>query len=239
MSRALLFPRRRWSSAVYLKSAITVGSKASIKRTLILIDSLSFVLPFPMRAFFRDLFRSFRKPSYPPSHSFSEYPRMSSSATAAALYAATISTSQMTGAVPEEAKEKKHHLKDGKGFTNPWDSWTEMSGPTIMKALMWYIKKPIPYPLANALEATHLRHQPQPRYNTSNRHSPETSLPPHPRNTHPPRNMARPRLLLCRISRRPPRPLRPRIQRAMQPVQLAWPQALHRGSVSNRRYTDN
>ena len=45
---------------------------------------------------------------------------MSSSATAASLYAATISSATITGAVPEEAKEKRHHLKDGKGFTNPW-----------------------------------------------------------------------------------------------------------------------
>ena len=62
---------------------------------------------------------------------------MSSSATAAALYAATISTSQIAGAVPEEAKEKRHHLKDGKGFTNPWDSWKNMSGPAIGGAMIW------------------------------------------------------------------------------------------------------
>ncbi|MCJ1396915.1 hypothetical protein MMC11_000106 [Xylographa trunciseda] len=62
---------------------------------------------------------------------------MSTAGTAAALYAATISPSSMTGAVPEEAKEKAHHLKDDKGFTNPWDSWREFSGPGIMKALIW------------------------------------------------------------------------------------------------------
>jgi len=45
---------------------------------------------------------------------------MSNSGIAASLYAATISPASLTGAVPEEAKEKRHHLKDGKGFTNPW-----------------------------------------------------------------------------------------------------------------------
>jgi hypothetical protein len=112
-----------------------------------------------MRAFIRSLFRSFKKPSYPPSRSFSESSRMSSSATAAALYAATVSTSQMTGAVPEEAKENRHHLKDGKGFTNPWDSWSNMSGPTILKALLWYVEKSIAYSPANSVKATHHRHQ--------------------------------------------------------------------------------
>lgn len=63
---------------------------------------------------------------------------MSSSATAAALYAATISSSASYSAVPEDAKDKKHHLKDGKGFTNPWESWREMGGPSIMKALLMY-----------------------------------------------------------------------------------------------------
>ena len=82
---------------------------------------------------------------------------MSSSATATALYAATISTSLITSAVPEEAKDKKHHLKDGKGFTNPWDSWKNMSGPAIGKALLWYVH---PFPAefsANILEATLFR----------------------------------------------------------------------------------
>ncbi|MCJ1360977.1 hypothetical protein MMC16_000072 [Acarospora aff. strigata] len=61
---------------------------------------------------------------------------MSSSAAAAALYAATISSSALSGAVPEDTKDKKHHLKDGKGFTNPWDSWREMGAWSIMKALI-------------------------------------------------------------------------------------------------------
>ncbi|KAL9105966.1 MAG: hypothetical protein Q9187_008630, partial [Circinaria calcarea] len=61
---------------------------------------------------------------------------MASSATAAALYAATISMSPVAGAVPEETREHRHHLKDGKGFTNPWDSWRDFTGPGIMKAMI-------------------------------------------------------------------------------------------------------
>jgi len=62
---------------------------------------------------------------------------MSGAATAAALYAATISPAAVMGATPEDAKEKSHHLKDGKGFINPWDSWKETPGYAIMKAIIW------------------------------------------------------------------------------------------------------
>ncbi|KAL9638452.1 MAG: hypothetical protein Q9204_001494 [Flavoplaca sp. TL-2023a] len=61
---------------------------------------------------------------------------MSSSGTAAALYAATVSPASITGGVPEEAKDKKHHLKNGKGFDNPWDSWRDFSGPAIGWAMV-------------------------------------------------------------------------------------------------------
>lgn len=67
---------------------------------------------------------------------------MSSSATAATLYAATVSSSAIAGATPEEAKEKRHHVKDGKGFVNPWDSWNEMPGPAIAKEMIWYATRP-------------------------------------------------------------------------------------------------
>ena len=63
---------------------------------------------------------------------------MSSASTAAALYAATVSSASITGAVPEDAKDRVHHLKNGKGFTNPWDSWREFRPWDIMKALIWY-----------------------------------------------------------------------------------------------------
>ncbi|PQE17605.1 hypothetical protein CJF31_00007803 [Rutstroemia sp. NJR-2017a BVV2] len=55
--------------------------------------------------------------------------RKMSGMASAALYAATITTSTTAGVVPEDSKAKKHHLKDGKGFTNPWDSWIEKSVP--------------------------------------------------------------------------------------------------------------
>ena len=64
---------------------------------------------------------------------------MSGSATAAVLYAATEGPTSIVGSEPEEAKDKRHHLKDGKGFTNPWESWKEMSGPAIGKAMVWYV----------------------------------------------------------------------------------------------------
>lgn len=47
---------------------------------------------------------------------------MSSSATAAVLYAATVSPASITGGEPEDARDKLHHLGKGKGFTNPWVS---------------------------------------------------------------------------------------------------------------------
>ncbi|KAK5018080.1 hypothetical protein LTR60_001652, partial [Cryomyces antarcticus] len=50
---------------------------------------------------------------------------MSSGSVSAALYAAVTSPSQAAGAVPEEAKELRHHLKNGKGFVNPWESYRE------------------------------------------------------------------------------------------------------------------
>ncbi|KAF2086582.1 Zn-dependent hydrolase/oxidoreductase [Saccharata proteae CBS 121410] len=62
---------------------------------------------------------------------------MSSASTTAALYACAISSSQLSGTVPEDAVEKAHHVKGGKGFTNPWDSYKEMSGWEIGKAMIW------------------------------------------------------------------------------------------------------
>ena len=74
-----------------------------------------------MRAFFRRYFCLPKKPGHSRKSSYSSQ-TMSSSATAAALYAATISSASVTGAQPEGAKDKIHHIKDGKGFINPWVS---------------------------------------------------------------------------------------------------------------------
>lgn len=57
----------------------------------------------------------------------------------AALYAATITNPTTAGNVPEDSKAKKHHLKDGKGFTNPWDSWIEKSGPGMFVDIFRYV----------------------------------------------------------------------------------------------------
>ena len=92
-----------------------------------------------MRSFIRNFFRSLRKPRNPQQRTFSNSPKMSSSVTSAILYAATISTASITGAVPEEAKEKRHHLKNGKGFDNPWESWRSLTAPSILKAMVWYV----------------------------------------------------------------------------------------------------
>ena len=67
---------------------------------------------------------------------------MSSSGTAAALYAATISPASITGSEPQEAKDKRHHLKDGKGFDNPWERYTSLRffvSPPLSRILSRYM----------------------------------------------------------------------------------------------------
>lgn len=44
------------------------------------------------------------------------------------------------GAVPEDSKELAHHLKDGKGFQNPWPSWIDQSPMKIGGAMAWYVR---------------------------------------------------------------------------------------------------
>lgn len=98
-----------------------------------------------MRSFVRSLLHALKKAKHSSKQSPKKPLRMSNSGMSAAFYMATISTSSITNAVPEEAKEKRHHLKDGKGFTNPWDSWRNFSGPGILKAMVWYIKSPFAF----------------------------------------------------------------------------------------------
>ena len=71
---------------------------------------------------------------------------MSTSATSAILYGATITLAPNKGAVPEDSIEKRHHMKDGKGFLNPWTSWFERSGPQIMWAMTKRNMSGIKYP---------------------------------------------------------------------------------------------
>lgn len=63
---------------------------------------------------------------------------MSNIGTAGALYAVTTSPASVLGAVPEDAKEKRHHLKDGKGFINPWESFKMMSTWGIIRTMIGY-----------------------------------------------------------------------------------------------------
>ncbi|KAI9738978.1 MAG: hypothetical protein M1818_005292 [Claussenomyces sp. TS43310] len=60
---------------------------------------------------------------------------MSTGAVSAILYACTFSPPSSLGSVPEDSKAKAHHLKDGKGFINPWESWREWSGPALFKQM--------------------------------------------------------------------------------------------------------
>ena len=63
---------------------------------------------------------------------------MSTSGTVAAALTATVSETPRWGVSPSDAKSKRHHLKDGKGFTNPWDSWTELDPSKLLMALVKY-----------------------------------------------------------------------------------------------------
>ncbi|KAL1303382.1 hypothetical protein AAFC00_006776 [Neodothiora populina] len=52
---------------------------------------------------------------------------MSSASTSAALYAIVTAPKSGSKARPNDAKELRHHNKNGKGFLNPWDSYVERS----------------------------------------------------------------------------------------------------------------
>ena len=62
---------------------------------------------------------------------------MSMSASVTALLTATVAQASRPGTEPEEAHHRRHHLKDGKGFFNPWDSWQDMQ---VFKILMSMIR---------------------------------------------------------------------------------------------------
>jgi N-acyl-phosphatidylethanolamine-hydrolysing phospholipase D len=93
-----------------------------------------------MRSFFQSLLRCrpFQRVKEPQQQRTNSTTRtMSGGMTAAALYACTMTSPASLGAVPEDTEAKAHHLKDGKGFTNPWDSWREMSAPQFARAMLW------------------------------------------------------------------------------------------------------
>jgi N-acyl-phosphatidylethanolamine-hydrolysing phospholipase D len=58
---------------------------------------------------------------------------------AAALYAVAVSAPSEAAAVPDEAKELKHHLKDGKGFENPWNSFQHPKVFKLLKFMVWQV----------------------------------------------------------------------------------------------------
>jgi hypothetical protein len=165
-----------------------------------------------MRSFFRSFlrrrpFQRVNEPNQNPKVSATQATTMAGSMTAAALYACSMSSPSALGAVPEDAPDKKHHLKSGVGFQNPWESWKELSGPKIGGAVIWYCQPPKFFSIAectdiskqgeNNRQAQVAKHQPA--HSSSSR----TYLSPLPNDLPiPPRNMARPCMLLCRISQR-------------------------------------
>ena len=105
-------------------------------RKLVTLLRITSNYPFNPMNLLRRLFCFSRKPHTPPKRSLTTSSLMSGSATSAALYAITVSASSVTDGTPEEAKGKPHHLKDGKGFYNPWDSHRAMTAPKIAKAMI-------------------------------------------------------------------------------------------------------
>lgn len=56
----------------------------------------------------------------------------------AGFYAVVSSPAQMVSQ-PEGTEDKAHHLQDGKGFTNPWDSYVQASTFQVLKTLFWSV----------------------------------------------------------------------------------------------------
>lgn len=51
---------------------------------------------------------------------------------------AVVSNPSQLGTAPEEAKDRKHHLEGGKGFTNPWDSYVDVGlWDLVVKGMLW------------------------------------------------------------------------------------------------------
>jgi N-acyl-phosphatidylethanolamine-hydrolysing phospholipase D len=55
---------------------------------------------------------------------------------AAAIYSFAMSSPAALGAVPEDSAAKNHHLMNGKGFTNPWESCREFHPLSIMGVMI-------------------------------------------------------------------------------------------------------
>jgi N-acyl-phosphatidylethanolamine-hydrolysing phospholipase D len=90
----------------------------------------------PMNWLRRALLRSVVRNQPTTKRQLSSTTKMASASTAVALYASVISASQIAGAVPEDAGERAHHAKGGKGFINPWPSFMDQSGWAIGRAMI-------------------------------------------------------------------------------------------------------
>jgi N-acyl-phosphatidylethanolamine-hydrolysing phospholipase D len=53
-------------------------------------------------------------------------------------YSCKITDSAVLGAAPDDVGAKSHHVKGGRGFTNPWASWTELSIRQIAWMMIGY-----------------------------------------------------------------------------------------------------
>lgn len=56
------------------------------------------------------------------------------------LFQATIMNPAQPQGRPEEAGLKKHHLKDGKGFCNPWESFKDEDFRFFLRNIFWYVR---------------------------------------------------------------------------------------------------
>lgn len=50
-----------------------------------------------------------------------------------------VSEAASPGARPEDADDKAHHSKDGKGYLNPWESYRDFAGWQMGLRLLWYV----------------------------------------------------------------------------------------------------
>jgi hypothetical protein len=78
----------------------------------------------------------------PNSSQFHTTAKMASASTAAVLYTSVISASQLLGKQPEDAEELKHHVKGGRGFINPWPSFTDHSPWWFIRSMLLYDRDP-------------------------------------------------------------------------------------------------
>ena len=60
-----------------------------------------------------------------------------SSSMTSAILNAIVASPETLSAQPSDAKEKRHHNKNGKGFMNPWPSFLERSAPEMVRKIMW------------------------------------------------------------------------------------------------------